>query len=65
MAVLRPPDRRRTVPVKLTDVALERRLKAAERCIKEESDALSRIEIMTCAWWPSETVYWISRGVAA
>lgn len=62
---LMAPDRRRCIPVQLTSVPLERRLKAAEKLIVHENDALSRIEIMTCAWWPSETVYWISRGVAA
>lgn len=60
MLSLVPPDRRRTVPVRLTEIPLERRLKAAEKCIREETDELDRLEIMTCAWHPSDRVHWVA-----
>lgn len=60
MLSLVPPDRRRVVPVRLTEIPLERRLRAAERCLKDEHDPIGRIEIMTCAWHPSSTVHWIA-----
>lgn len=55
-----PPDRRRVIPVQLTSVPLERRLKAADQVCKEADDPLVRIEVMTCAWHPSDRTYWVA-----
>lgn len=61
MAVLpRPPDRRRIIPVRLPEIPLERRLKAAEQCCRVETDPLERIAVMTCAHHPSDRTYYIA-----
>lgn len=54
------PDRRRIVPVRLTEIPLDRRLRAAHEAIKTAADARERAEILLAAAHPSDRVYWVA-----
>lgn len=59
---IRPPepDRRRRVPVRLTDFPLEQRLEAAHEACRYEKGELERTEILFAALTPSDRVYWVA-----
>lgn len=59
-APIQGPDRRRCVPVRLTEIPQERRLAAAWEACRIEKGEYERIEILLAAIHPSETVYWIA-----
>lgn len=54
------PDKRRCVPVRLTEIPLERRVEAAKEAIRRERDELDKIELIVAAQYPSSTVYWVA-----
>jgi hypothetical protein len=51
---------RRCVPVRLTEVPLKVRLKAARAVIREETDNDVRLEILLRAYSPTDQTYFIA-----
>lgn len=56
----KPPDGRRVVPVRLTDIDYETRMRAARRACRREVDDTVKVELILAAVRPSATVYWIA-----
>jgi hypothetical protein len=53
-------DRRRIRPVRLCDIDLDRRLRAAREVSQEERDDQAKLELLHAALFPSDTVYWVA-----
>lgn len=53
-------DRRRCVPVRLTEIPLERRLQAARKLIPDEHDHSEKLALLQAALNPSDTVYFVA-----
>lgn len=56
----RQPDRRRRIPVRLTEIPLERRVEAAHESCRIERGDWERQAILMAAIAPSENVYWVA-----
>lgn len=54
------PDRRRTMPVKLTEIPLGVRLVAARQACEQEPDDALKLDIIDAALDPSDTIYWVA-----
>ena len=56
----RPPDRRRTIPVRVADIPQPVRVKAARQAVKDEHDPDEALRIMLLAHDPGDLVAWIA-----
>ena len=56
---LRPPDGRRTIPVRLTEIPLDLRLDAARAVCAIEAPA-DRPAILAAALFPSDDIHWVA-----
>jgi len=56
----RPPDLRRCVPIRLTEIPKDTRLEAARRASRYEVTKEQRMELFWAALFPSDRVYWVS-----
>jgi hypothetical protein len=56
----RPPDTRRRIPVKLTEIEFARRIEAAHEACRVERGDWERQLILLAAIDPSDNVYWVA-----
>lgn len=55
-----PRERRRRVPIRLTEISQERRLEAAHEACRIYKDERERRELLLAALFPSNRVYWVA-----
>ncbi len=60
MASVLRPSKRRWKPVRLADVPVKERRRAAKQVIAQETDARMCLEVFLLAEWPGNTTAWIA-----
>lgn len=60
MCAEEPPDLRRCIPVRLTEIDEQVRLHAARQAGAKEADPDEKLSLLYAALFPSDRIYWVA-----